>query len=101
MKKILGAAMLTGAVAAAALAWASDAPGNGPKLITNIPMTSTKPFGFDISAASDGNYYLANGSNATLDVIDSKTMTVRDRISADFAGIGPTNDKWGPSGVFP
>ncbi|MFD1557232.1 YncE family protein [Paraburkholderia silviterrae] len=101
MKKILGATMLTGAIAAAAMAWASDAPSNGPKLITNIPMTSAKPFGFDISAASDGNYYLADGSNATLDVIDAKTLTVRDRISADFAGIGPNHDKSGPSGVIP
>ena len=101
MKKIIGAAMLTSAVAAAALAWASDAPGNGPKLITNIPMTSAKPFGFDISATADGAYYLADGSNATLDVFDAKTMTLRDRISADFAGIGPSHDKSGPSGVIP
>ncbi|MCG5078174.1 YncE family protein [Paraburkholderia tagetis] len=101
MKRAICAAVLTSVAAAGAVVWAGDAPHNGPKLITNIPVTGAKPFGFDISAASDGNYYLANGSNATLDVFDTKTMTLRDRISADFAGIGPTHDKSGPSGVIP
>jgi len=100
MKRALGAITLAGALAACAYAWASDA-GNAPKWLTNIPMTSAKPFGFDISATADGTYYLADGSNATLDVFDAKTMTLRDRISADFAGIGPSHDKSGPAGVIP
>ena len=100
MRQAICAAVLAGVAGVGAFAWASDAPNNGPKLITNIPVESAKPFGFDISAASDGNYYLANGSNGTLDIFDVKTMTLRDRIPG-FAGIGPTHDKSGPSGVIP
>jgi hypothetical protein len=69
--------------------------------VADIPEKSAKPFAFDISAASDGKYFLANGANATLDVIDAKTLTLQDQISADFAGIGPSHDKTGPSGVVP
>ncbi|WP_179400959.1 YncE family protein [Burkholderia guangdongensis] len=101
MKRVYCAIALASMTAAGAVAWAADAASSGPKWLANIPMTSAKPFGFDISAASDGLYYLADGSNATLDVFDAKTMTLRDRITADFAGIGANHDKSGPSGVIP
>ncbi|MCU9953814.1 hypothetical protein OEJ37_10630 [Burkholderia sp. BKH01] len=101
MKQAYVAFAMMSLTAAAAVAWGADAAGGGPKLITTIPVTSEKPFGFDISAASDGNYYLADGANGTLDVFDATTMKLRDRIKADFAGIGPTHEKSGPSGVLP
>ncbi|WGY72901.1 hypothetical protein KEC55_33080 [Burkholderia cepacia] len=99
MKKAYVAFAMMSLTAAAAVAWGADA--GGPKLITTIPVTSEKSFGFDISAVSDGNYYLADGANGTLDVFDAKTMQLRDRIKADFAGIGPSHEKSGPSGVLP
>ncbi|RQR35840.1 MULTISPECIES: YncE family protein [unclassified Burkholderia] len=99
MKRTCIALAMMSLTAAAAIAWGADA--GGPKLITTIPVTSEKSFGFDISAVSDGNYYLADGANGTLDVFDATTMKLRDRIKADFAGIGPTHEKSGPSGVLP
>lgn len=92
---------LAGTLAVCVHAWGSDSAGSPPKWVKDIPMKSAKPFAFDISAASDGNYYLADPGSGTLDVIDTKTLKLRDRISANFAGLGPTHEKSGPSGVVP
>jgi hypothetical protein len=101
MKRAYLGLALAGTLAAGAFAWGSDAAESLPKWIANIPVKSAKPFGFDISAAADGKYYLADGANATLDVFDAKTATLIDQIPADFAGIGASHDKSGPSGVSP
>ncbi|MGF6756121.1 YncE family protein [Paraburkholderia sp. GAS42] len=101
MKRTYLGLALAGTFAVGAYTWASNAAETAPKWVANIPVTSAKPFGFDISASADGKYYLADGANATLDVFDAKTATLLDQISANFAGIGPSHDKSGPSGVTP
>jgi hypothetical protein len=101
MKRASIGIALAGTLAACVSAWGSDAAGNALQWVKDIPMKSAKPFAFDISASSDGNYYVADSGEATLDVIDAKTLELRDRISANFAGLGPTHDKSGPSGIVP
>ena len=101
MKRTYLGLALAGTLAVGAYTWASNAAETAPKWLANIPVTSAKPFGFDISASADGKYYLADGANATLDVFDTKTATLLNQIKADFAGIGPNHDKSGPSGVTP
>jgi hypothetical protein len=101
MKRMYCAVALAGVVGFGATAWAADAANGGPQMLASIPLTSEKPFDFDIGATSNGLYYLSDTSNSTLDVFDAKSMTLLDRIKADFTGIGATRDTSGPAGVVP
>jgi len=109
------AAMLGSAV------WAQGADPNAPavRLINLIPIngTSAKPttkmYSFDISFVDptpfaghpDGLYYLADRSNAALDVIDIATETVFGQIGgngplqANFTGDTGSTNTSGPDGV--
>ncbi len=75
---------------------------SGLYLETTIPLPNLAPgekFSYDIGAvdARAHRYYLADRTNKSLDIIDTRTFAVRQ--VAGFAGIGATNDASGPDGV--
>jgi hypothetical protein len=93
-----------------------DAPKGGPvKLLTTVPIPGTlSPLrAFDISWIDPDSqlYYLADRSNASVDVVDARTNQFVKQITAGFKGLvfkaGPTppgglvadNDRSGPNGV--
>src|SRR6266542_1817807 len=96
---------------AAAVAGSNDGP---VKLLTTVPIPGTlSPLrAFDISwIDSDSQlYYLADRSNASVDVVDARTNQFVKQITAGFKGLvlkanpnGPgqvaDNDRSGPNGV--
>ena len=93
-----------------------DGPNGGPvKLLTTVPVPGTlSPLrAFDISWIDPDSqlYYLADRSNASVDVVDARTNQFVKQITAGFKGLvfkaGPTppgglvadNDRSGPNGV--
>jgi hypothetical protein len=71
------------------------------KLLTTVPVPGVKMKSFDISwiDADTQLYYLADRSNAAVDVVDSKTNTFVKQIHGGFAGFSGNNDTSGPNGV--
>jgi PEP-CTERM motif-containing protein len=79
-------------------------------LETLIPIPATaanvQPGGaftsFDISFFDpvSGNYYLADRSNASVDIISGTTLTVIGQVTGGFAGQQPTTSASGPNGVL-
>jgi hypothetical protein len=112
---VLAASALSGAVSLAvsgfALADGPDRDGGAVKLLTTIPYPSTvKPLhGWDISWVDQATqkYYLADRSNASVDVFDVKNNTYVKSITVSpaFAGVkfnssgAANNDISGPNGV--
>jgi len=108
-----GAASL--AVPGAALAWDHDRGPGTVKLLTTIPVPAnpgancpsaanplfTGMCTFDISWIDQHTqrYYLADRSNAAIDVVDAKTNTFITQIKAGFKGFTGNNDTSGPNGV--
>src|SRR6516225_5453938 len=117
---VLAAAVAVGPLFLGSAAWAQDDP-NAPavRLINLIPINgtaankTTKMYSFDISFVDptpfaghpDGLYYLADRSNAALDVIDIATETVFGQIGgngpmqANFTGDTGSTNTSGPDGV--
>src|SRR5207302_2913149 len=99
---------LAGALSAVAagIAFADDDHG-AVRLVTTVPVTGTptnasgKMFVFDISwvDAATQRYYLADRSNAAIDVVDAKKDVLITQIQAGFAGFTGSNDTSGPNGV--
>jgi hypothetical protein len=101
MKKVYLGVTAFAAVAAAVCAWAAQTS-EPLELVTTVQVPSPKRFGFDISAAGNGNFYLADQANATLDVIDAKALMLTAQIQGNFAGVaGGDHDRSGPAGVTP
>src|SRR5262245_3755465 len=81
--------------------------GEAVRLVTTIPIPgsmtnpSGKMFVFDISWVdpSTQRYYLADRSNAVIDVVDAKNDVFITQIAAGFAGFTGSNDTSGPNGV--
>src|SRR6516162_1709901 len=118
---VLAAAVAVAPLFLGSAAWAQGADPNAPavRLINVIPIngTSAKPttkmFSFDISFVDptpfpghpDGLYYLADRSNAALDVIDIATETLFGQIGgngpmqANFTGDTGSTNTSGPDGV--
>ncbi len=82
----------------------------GPvKLLTTVPIPKTLNAlrAFDISWVDAGSqlYYLADRSNASVDVVDARTSQFVKHITGGFAGVkfnaqgGADNDRSGPNGV--
>ncbi len=97
-----------GGVLGSGAALADD--GNGPgavRFVGSIPVPNAALHGFDISwvDASTERYYLADRSNAAIDVIDARVGTFLRQIKGNFAGVkfnasgGANNDISGPNGV--
>lgn len=100
MKRNYAGFALTATFAVCAYAWGNEA-GDLPMWKANIPVKAEKHFFFDTSAAADGKIYLADGSNAALDVFDARTSTLIAQIPGGFAGVGKSFDTSTPSGVTP
>ena len=99
-----GALLLAGSAA-----WAREDGGdNGPiKLLTTIPVPPITTnatgglYAFDISFIDPHTevYYLADRSNAVIDVVDARTNTFVKQITGGFKGFTGSNDTSGPNGV--
>jgi hypothetical protein len=102
-----------GLLAAATLgtnAFAMDREGGAVRLLTTVPIPGTKAntsggnmYVFDISFVDQATqtYYLADRSNAVVDVVDARTHTLISQISAKpaFKGFTGSNATSGPNGV--
>jgi hypothetical protein len=89
-------------------ALADDDHGRGAvRLLTTVPIVgnpmnaSVKMVVFDISwvDAATQRYYLADRSNAAIDVVDAKNDVFITQFQAGFAGFTGSNDTSGPNGV--
>lgn len=115
---VLAAAVAVAPLVLGSAAWAQGADPNAPalRLINLVPINgtsaspSTKMYSFDISFVDptplaghpDGLYYLADRSNAALDVIDIATDTLFGQIGGaafGFAGDTGSTNTSGPNGV--
>jgi hypothetical protein len=96
---LLGAVSL--APSGAALADENERAAPAVKLLTTIPVPGVKMKSFDISwvDADTQLYYLADRSNAAVDVVDAKNNRFVKQIHGGFAGFSGNNDTSGPNGV--
>ena len=71
------------------------------RLIATIPIPGTAMKSFDISWVDSQTrlYFLADRSNKSVDVIDTRRNVVVDQIGGGFAGATGNNDTSGPNGV--
>jgi len=94
----LAAAGLTVAVAVAG----DDERNKGPvRLLTTVPTPGSPLVVFDISwvDADTQTYYLADRSNAVIDVVDARHDTFVRQIRGGFTGFTGDNNTSGPNGV--
>jgi hypothetical protein len=72
-----------------------------PIPVVNPPNTSGGMFSFDISWVDQGSqtYYLADRSNAVVDIVDTKTNTLLFQLTGGFKGFTGTTATSGPNGV--
>ena len=84
-----------------ALADNDDHKGGAVRLLGTIPIPGAAMKAFDISwiDADTQTYYLADRSNAAIDVIDAKHHTFLRQIPGGFTGFTGNNDTSGPNGV--
>jgi hypothetical protein len=91
-------------------AFAMDREGGAVRLLTTVPIPGTKAnttggnmYIFDISFVDQTTqtYYLADRSNAVVDVVDARSNTLMSQISANppFKGFTGNNGTSGPNGV--
>jgi len=91
-------------------AWAQEgsADRGAVRLLETVPIPGTavnttggKMYVFDISWVDQGSetYYLADRSNAVIDVVDAKTDTLLSQLSGGFKGFTGNNGTSGPDGV--
>jgi hypothetical protein len=68
-----------------------------------VPNSNTPSFSFDISHADNGKYYLADRTNAAVDVVDTSSNALIAQIkgsgASSFTGVGATTDVSGPDGL--
>src|SRR5215470_16014687 len=99
----------------ASIAWDGDREDNEGKadrgavrLLKTIPIPGTvqnttggKLYSFDISWVDQKSrtYYLADRSNLAVDIIDTKTGTLKTQLQGGFAGVRPGAGTSGPNGV--
>jgi hypothetical protein len=85
----------------AALAEDHERDPGAVKLLTTVAVPGVKMKSFDISwvDADTQLYYLADRSNAAVDVVDARTNTFVKQIHGGFAGFSGNNDTSGPNGV--
>src|SRR6266568_2516260 len=97
---LLGAVSL--AIPGAAFADEHEKDSGAVKLLMTIPVPGgVKMKSFDISwvDADTQLYYLADRSNAAVDVVDARTNAFVKQIHGGFAGFSGNNDTSGPNGV--
>ena len=93
------------------LAWADHNEGKNDRavrLLTTVPIPGTaangtggKMYVFDISWVDQASrhYYLADRSNAVVDIVDTKTNTLLSQLAGGFKGFTGSNATSGPNGV--
>lgn len=94
---LLPALVLTGTARAD-----DDRRTEGPvKLLATVPVPGKPLVVFDISWVDQPSqlYYLADRSNATVDVVDTRHNTFVKQIAGGFTGFTGSNDTSGPNGV--
>jgi hypothetical protein len=95
--------MMSTVVLTAAVAVAGEHGRNrGPvTLLRTVPIPNSPLLAFDISWVDPDSqrYYLADRSNAVIDVIDAKHDTFLRQIHGGFKGFTGSNDTSGPNGV--
>jgi hypothetical protein len=71
------------------------------KLLATVPVPGNPLVVFDISWVDQHSqlYYLADRSNATVDVVDTRHNTFVKQIKGGFTGFTGSNDTSGPNGV--
>jgi hypothetical protein len=96
---LLGALSL--APSGAALADEHERDAGAVKLLTTVPVPGVKMKSFDISwvDADTQLYYLADRSNAAVEVVDAKNSAFVRPIHGGFKGFTGNNDTSGPNGV--
>ena len=102
---LLGLVLVTGGQAA----WAEEKKNDrAVRLLTTVSIPGTaanttggKMFVFDISWVDQKSrtYYLADRSNAAVDIIDTRTNTLLFQLSGGFKGFTGNNGTSGPNGV--
>jgi hypothetical protein len=89
-------------------AWAGDGGHGAVTLLGTIPIPGTAAnttggnmYVFDISFVDQQSrtYYLADRSNAVVDIVDTKTNTLLFQLSGGFKGFTGNNGTSGPNGV--
>jgi hypothetical protein len=95
-------------------AWGGDSEDNkgekdrgAVRLLKTIPIPRTTAnttgglYSYDISWVDQQSrtYYLADRSNVVVDIIDTKTGTLKAQLSGGFAGVRPGTGTSGPNGV--
>jgi hypothetical protein len=107
IRRIWRPAAVAAMLGAAAL-WAANPAAAKPKEETftaraaiSLP-NGQKITSFDISWVDSrtGQYFLADRTNAAVDVVDTTTNAVTGQIKTSFAGAGPTPDTSGPNGIL-
>src|SRR6266850_5451481 len=96
---LLGAVSL--ATSSAVLAEDRDRDAGAVKLLATVPVPGVQMKAFDISwvDADTQLYYLADRSNAAIDVVDAKRNAFVRQIHGGFKGFTGNNDTSGPNGV--
>src|SRR6266850_808064 len=96
---LLGAVSL--ATSSAVLAEDRDRDAGAVKLLATVPVPGVQMKAFDISwvDADTQLYYLADRSNAAIDVVDARRSAFVKQIHGGFAGFSGSNDTSGPNGV--
>src|SRR4030081_1246578 len=101
LPRLYSACLLLAAVSlapcGAALADEHEKDSGAVKLLTTIPVQGVKMKAFDISwiDADTQLYYLADRSNAAVNVVDSKSNVFVKQIHGGFAGFSGNNDTSG------
>ncbi len=105
LRKLCSSCVLLGAVSlaipGAAFADDHDKDSGAVKLLTTVPVPGVKMKSFDISwvDADTQLYYLADRSNAAVEVVDAKNSVFVRQIHGGFKGFTGNNDTSGPNGV--
>src|SRR5438105_6703456 len=72
-----------------------------PPVLPAANATAGAMYSFDISWVDQATrtYYLADRSNAVVEVVDTTSNTLIKQLSGGFAGFAGSNDRSGPNGV--
>jgi hypothetical protein len=83
----------------AKMAW-SDETFTATKAITLPGTQQVKSFDISYVDPRIGNYFLADRTNSSIDIVDTSTNTVAAQYKDNFAGFTGNNDTSGPNGVL-
>jgi hypothetical protein len=93
--------MVSGLLGAGGAARADEGGGRPITLLATVPTPGSPLLAYDISWIDPGTetYYLADRSNAAIDVVDARRNVFLRQIHGGFKGFTGSNDTSGPNGV--